>query len=150
MGIAVGAALKKVAVAILAEPKVLKNLGMAVLVVVVAMILPSVFVVSLFTGGFQVDTAELLQYVEANLTAADVQLLRNVENTMSEIETAILTLPDSTLTLGEINRRIGELEEEMAVLLTYENALEIHGNRFSEIAEEMKQLKQEREVLLFL
>ena len=27
----------------------------------------------------------------------------------------ILTLPDSTLTLGEINRRIGELEEEMAI-----------------------------------
>ena len=90
MGITVGAALKKVAVAILAEPKVLKNLGMAVLVVVVAMILPTVFVVSLFTGGFQVDTAELLQYVEANLTAADVQLLRNVENTMSEIETAMI------------------------------------------------------------
>ena len=90
MGITVGAALKKVAVAILAEPKVLKNLGMAVLVVVVAMILPTVFVVSLFTGGFQVDTADLLQYVEANLTAADVQLLRNVENTMSEIETAMI------------------------------------------------------------
>ena len=90
MGITVGAALKKVAVAILAEPKVLKNLGMAVLVVVVAMILPTVFVVSLFTGGFQVDTAELLKYVEANLTAADVQLLRNVENTMSEIETAMI------------------------------------------------------------
>ena len=90
MGITVGAALKKVAVAILAEPKVLKNLGMAVLVVVVAMILPTVFVVSLFTGGFQVDTAELVQYVEANLTAADVQLLRNVENTMSEIETAMI------------------------------------------------------------
>jgi len=90
MGITVGAALKKVAVAILAEPKVLKNLGMAVLVVVVAMILPTVFVVSLFTGGFQVDTAELVQYVEANLTAEDVRLLRNVENTMSEIETAMI------------------------------------------------------------
>ena len=59
----------------------------------------------------------------------------------------ILTLPDSTLTMGEINRRIQELEEEMAVLLTYENALEIHGNRFAEIAEEMKRLKQEREAL---
>lgn len=90
MGITVGAALKKVAVAILAEPKVLKNLGMAVLVVVVAMILPTVFVVSLFSGGFQVDSAELVQYVEANLTAADVQLLRNVENTMSEIEAAMI------------------------------------------------------------
>lgn len=90
MSITVGAALKKVAVAVLAEPKVLKNLAMAVLVVVVAMILPTVFVVSLFSGGFEVDTDELVRYVEANLTAADVQLLRNVENTMSEIEAAMI------------------------------------------------------------
>ena len=90
MSITVGAALKKVAVAILAEPKVLKNLAMAVLVVFVAMILPTVFVVSLFTGGFEVDSAELMQYVEANLTAADIRLLRNVENTMSEIEAAMI------------------------------------------------------------
>ena len=90
MSITVGAALKKVAVAILAEPKVLKNLAMAVLVVVVAMILPTVFVVSLFSGGFEVDTAELVRYVEANLTAADVQLLRSVENTMSEIEASMI------------------------------------------------------------
>ena len=90
MSITVGAALKKVAVAVLAEPKVLKNLAMAVLVVVVALILPTVFVVSLFSGGFQVDSAELMQYVEANLTAADIRLLRNVENTMSEIEAAMI------------------------------------------------------------
>lgn len=90
MSITVGAALKKVAVAVFAEPKVLKNLAMAVLVVVVAMILPTVFVVSLFSGGFQVDSAELMQYVEANLTAADIRLLRNVENTMSKIEAAMI------------------------------------------------------------
>ena len=90
MGITVGAALKKVAVAVLAEPKVLKNIGMAVLVVLVAMILPTVFVVSLFTGGFEVDSGELMQYVEANLTAVDIRLLRSVENTMSEIETAMI------------------------------------------------------------
>ena len=59
----------------------------------------------------------------------------------------ILTLPDSTLTMGEINRRIQELEEEMAILLTYEDALNIHGIRFAEIAEEMKQLKHDREVI---
>ena len=86
MGITVGAALKKVAVAILAEPKVLKNLGMAVLVVVVAMILPPVFVVSLFTGGF---TADLLQYVEANLTAADVQLPHDYDNHQKGVTVSI-------------------------------------------------------------
>ena len=89
MGITDGAALKKVAVAILAEPKVLKNLGMAVLVVVVAMILPPVFVVSLFTGGFQVDTADLLQYVEANLTAADVQLPHDYDNHQKGVTVSI-------------------------------------------------------------
>ena len=40
MSAAVGAALKKVLVAILTEPKVLKNVLFAILVVVVAMILP--------------------------------------------------------------------------------------------------------------
>lgn len=63
------------------------------------------------------------------------------------IQQEILTLPDSTLTMGEIKRRIQELEEEFGILLTYENANEIHSIRFSEIAEEMRQLKQQREEL---
>ena len=90
MGITVGAALKKVAAAILTEPKVLKNILFAILVALVALLLPMVMVVCLFSGRFQVDTAELQRHVEANLTAADVQLLRNVEDTMAEIETAMV------------------------------------------------------------
>ena len=90
MGITVGAALKKVAAAILTEPKVLKNILFAILVVVVALLLPMVMVVCLFSGRFQVDTAELQRHVEANLTAADVQLLRSVEDTMTEIENAMI------------------------------------------------------------
>ena len=66
MSAAVGAALKKVLVAILTEPKVLKNILFSILVVVVAMILPTVFVVSIFSGDFEVDTASLQQYVEDN------------------------------------------------------------------------------------
>lgn len=89
MGITVGAALKKVAAAILTEPKVLKNILFAILVVLVALLLPMVMVVCLFSGRFQVDTAELQRHVEANLTAADVQLLRSVEDTMAEIEFAM-------------------------------------------------------------
>lgn len=90
MGITVGAALKKVAAAILTEPKVLKNILFAILVVLVALLLPMVMVVCLFSGRFQVDTAELQRYVEANLTASDIQLLRNVEDTMTEIESAMI------------------------------------------------------------
>ena len=90
MGAAVGAALKKVLVAILTEPKVLKNVLFSILVVVGAMILPTVFVVSIFSGDFEVDTAALEQYVESNLSAADIRLLRNVENTMEAIEEAMI------------------------------------------------------------
>ena len=90
MGITVGAALKKVAAAILTEPKVLKNILFAILVVLVALLLPMVMVVCLFSGRFQVDMAELQRHVEANLTAADVQLLRSVEDTMAEIEFAMI------------------------------------------------------------
>ena len=90
MGMTVGAALKKVLVAILIEPKVAKNILFAILVVVVAMILPTVFMVSVFSGDFEVDTASLQQYVEDNLSTADIQLLSNVENTMEAIEEAMI------------------------------------------------------------
>ena len=49
-----------------------------------------VMVVCLFSGRFQVDTEDLQRQVEANLTAADVQLLRSVEDTMAEIEFAMI------------------------------------------------------------
>lgn len=90
MGAAVGAALKKVLVAILTEPKVLKNILFSVLVVVVAMILPTVFVVSIFSGDFEVDTQSLRQYVEDNLSASDIHFLSTVENTMERIEEAMI------------------------------------------------------------
>lgn len=90
MGVTVGAALKKIAVALLSDTKTLRKVLFAVLVVLVAMILPMVMVVSLFSGDFEVDTAALQEYVEDNLTAADIQFLRNVENMMSDIETAMI------------------------------------------------------------
>lgn len=90
MSAAVGAALKKVLVAILTEPKVLKNILFAILVVVVTMILPTVFVASIFSGDFEVDTASLQQYVEDNLSASDIVLLTNVQNTMEAIEEAMI------------------------------------------------------------
>lgn len=90
MGITVGAALKKAAIAILGNPKALKKLLFAVLVVFVALLLPMVMVVCLFSGSFQVDSGELLRYVEANLTESDVQLLQSVETTMTEIENAMI------------------------------------------------------------
>lgn len=90
MGISVGAALKKVAAVFLSDPKTLKKILFSVLVVLVALILPLVMVVCLFSGNFRVDAAELQRYVEANLTAEDVALLQDIENTMNDIEAAMV------------------------------------------------------------
>ena len=90
MGITVGAAMKKVAAILLSDPKTLKKVLFAILVVLVALLLPMVMVVCLFSGKFRVDTEDLQRHVEANLTAADVQLLRSVEDTMAEIEFAMI------------------------------------------------------------
>lgn len=90
MGISVGAALKKAAAVFLSDPKTLKKVAMAILVVFVALLLPMVMVVCLFNGGFQVDSRELLRYVQDNLTAEDIRLLSGIESTMTDIETAMV------------------------------------------------------------
>ena len=90
MSAAVGAALKKIAIAIISDPKVLKKVLFAILVLFVALISPMIFVVSVFSGDFEVDTAKLQQYVVANLSASDIALLSSVEDTMDAIEEAMV------------------------------------------------------------
>ncbi len=90
MSAAVGAALKKIAIAIISDPKVLKKVLFAILVLFVALIAPMIFVASVFSGDFKVDTAKLQQYVVANLSASDIALLGSVEDTMEAIEEAML------------------------------------------------------------
>lgn len=89
MSVAVGAALKKIVIAILSDPKVLKKVLFAILVLFVALIAPMIFVASVFSGDFEIDTASLQQYVEDNLSASDIVLLTTVENTMNDIEEAM-------------------------------------------------------------
>ena len=90
MSAAVGAALKKIAIAIISDPKVLKKVLFAILVLFVALIAPMIFVASVFSGDFKVDTAKLQQYVVANLSASDITLLNSVEDIMEAIEEAML------------------------------------------------------------
>lgn len=89
MSAAVGAALKKIAIAIISDPKVLKKVLFATLVLFVALIAPMIFVASVFSGDFKVDTARLQQYVVANLSASDVVFLSSVEDTMEAIESVM-------------------------------------------------------------
>ena len=58
-------------------------------------------------------------------------------------ETGIL--PDSTMTLGEINRRREELEAEFNILLQQPDSAVKNAARFGSIANEMASLKEQRE-----
>ena len=59
----------------------------------------------------------------------------------------VITIPDSTITLGEIKRRLEELEAEFEGMLaqTQDGDLDAHMNRFQAIKDEMTSLKEQRE-----
>ena len=86
MSAAIGAALKKIAVALLTDKKVLKTLGMAILVLIVALLLPLMAMMALLSGDIELDTGELMARIEANLSASDLAMLTTIEDTMEAID----------------------------------------------------------------
>lgn len=86
MSVTVGAALKKIAVALLTNPKVIKTIGGIVLGIIIIIIMPIVAVVSIFNGGIDLDTDRLQQMVVENLSAEEQAKLQLVEDTMLSIE----------------------------------------------------------------
>ena len=89
MSAAIGAALKKIAVALLTDKKVLKTLGMAILVLIVALLLPLMAMMAILTGDIELDTGELMDRIEANLSVSDLAMLTTIQDTMDGIETAL-------------------------------------------------------------
>lgn len=85
----VGAALKKIAVLLLSDQRVWKRVGIIVLVIIVALFLPAVAVVGIFSGSIQVDVQSLGQTVLAALSSEEIAMLNEIELTMEEIETAM-------------------------------------------------------------
>ena len=86
MSVTVAAALKKVAVALLSNPKTLKIVCGIVLVIIIIIIMPIVAIVSIFNGGIEIDTDRLQTMVVENLSAEEQQKLQAVEDTMYAIE----------------------------------------------------------------
>ena len=61
----------------------------------------------------------------------------------------VITIPDSTITLGEIQRRLEELEAEFSDMLENPPSgnMEAYMNRFQAIKDEMASLKESRETI---
>ena len=86
MSATVGAALKKIAVSLLTDPKTLKFVGGIVIGVIVIIVMPIAAVVSVFNGEIRIDTDRLQQIVVENLSAEEQAKLQKVEDTMFGIE----------------------------------------------------------------
>ena len=89
MSAAVGAALKKIAVALLTDKGVMKALWMVILVLLVTLLLPLMALVAVLSGNVELDTNALMNRIEANLSDSDRAMLTAVEDTMDAIETAL-------------------------------------------------------------
>ena len=91
MSATIAAALKKIAVAILTNPKVLKTLLGIVLGTIIIIVMPIVAVVSIFNGDINIDMDRLQEMVVQNLSAEEQAKLQFVEDTMYGIEAAMKT-----------------------------------------------------------
>lgn len=89
MSAAVGAALKKIAISIVSNPKVLKKILIWVLVLLFAFFTPLLAIYTALTGELQVDTDRLLEIYEQSITDELIEELQKMNDTMEEIEDAL-------------------------------------------------------------
>lgn len=87
MSATIAAALKKIAVAILTNPKVLKTIGGIVLGIIIIIIMPIVAIVSIFNGDVNIDMDRLNELVIENLDEEERNNLQRVDDTLLTIET---------------------------------------------------------------
>lgn len=89
MSATVAAALKKIAVALLTNPKVLKTILGIVLGILIIIVMPMAAVLGIFSGAVEIDADRLQQMLEENLTAEEQARRQEVEDTMAAIEDAM-------------------------------------------------------------
>ena len=85
MSATVAAALKKIAVAIASDPKALKKIGLAVLVIFVVVFLPVIVLLGLTSGDITIDTGRLKELVIESLSEDETGRLQALEDKMGEI-----------------------------------------------------------------
>ena len=86
MSATIGAALKKIAVALLTDKKVVKTIGGIIIGIIIIVVMPIVAVVSIFNGSMNIDTDKLNQSIQENISAEQMENLQLINNTMTEVE----------------------------------------------------------------
>ena len=86
MSATIGAALKKIAVALLTDKKVIKTIGGIVIGIIIIVVMPIIAVVSVFNGSMDIDTDKLNQSIQENISAEQKKNLQLINDTMTEVE----------------------------------------------------------------
>lgn len=86
MSATIGAALKKIAVALLTDKKVIKTIGGIIIGIIIIVVMPIVAVVSVFNGSMDIDTNKLNQSIQENISAEQMENLQLINDTMTEVE----------------------------------------------------------------
>ena len=86
MSATIGAALKKIAVSLLTDKKVIKIIGGIIIGVIIIVVMPIIAVVSVFNGSMNIDTDKLNQSIQANISAEQMENLQLINDTMTEVE----------------------------------------------------------------
>ena len=82
----IGAALKKIAVALLTDKKAIKTIGGIVIGIIIIVVMPIVAVVSVFNGSMDIDADKLNQSIQENISAEQMENLQLINDTMTEVE----------------------------------------------------------------
>ena len=82
----IGAALKKIAVALLTDKKVIKTIGGIVIGIIIIVVMPIVAVVSVFNGSMDIDADKLNQSIQENISAEQMENLQLINDTRTEGE----------------------------------------------------------------
>ena len=160
MSATVGAALKKIAVSLLTDPKTLKFVGGIVIGVIVIIVMPIAAVVSVFNGEIRIDTDRLQQIVVENLSAEEQAKLQKVEDTMFGIEEKmnaagftgrvkeaqvlyVLALSDHAAEDGFIDKLVGcfaadKSDEQLIAAVNTAFGTELASENFTKIMENIR------------
>ena len=86
MSATVGAALKKILVALLSDPKVIKTIFGIVIGIIIIVVMPIVAVVSIFNGSIEVDNERLTNSIQSNISAEQMENFQLINDTMTKVE----------------------------------------------------------------
>ena len=86
MSATIGAALKKILLALLSDPKVIKTILGIVIGIIIVVIMPIIAVVSIFNGSMDIDTDKLSQSIQENISAEQMANFQLINDTMSNVE----------------------------------------------------------------